>query len=199
MSSSEKRRTEQCKGGDIFSSIEYWGITVGFHNWVYFHHLESLNQLNYLGHWQKVDFAGKGTGLAFTFKWGEEQKPYASMMIGKLLRHTFLNMDHIGLILWMLQEHLLSLSWACTPHACWSEERKIVGSLSEANQSKLLFMSSKDQGSGLLAEWCTLIGGLTSQWYLYIYSKGSQIHCQRLHELGVESGGLSTWSKCRQL
>ena len=29
-----------------------------------------------------MDFAGKGTGLAFTFKWGQEQKPYASMMIG---------------------------------------------------------------------------------------------------------------------
>ena len=83
MSSSEKRRTEQCKGRKMFFLIEFRKIILGFHNWVYFHHLESLNQLNYLGHWQKVDFAGKGTGLAFTFKWGEEQKPYASMMIGK--------------------------------------------------------------------------------------------------------------------
>ena len=59
------------------------GALVGFHNWVYFHHLEKQNKLNYLGHWRKVVFAGRGTGLTFTFKWGDEQKPFASMMIGK--------------------------------------------------------------------------------------------------------------------
>lgn len=66
----------------VFLGEKKNGTVQGFHNWVYFHHLEKLNQLNYLGHWEKVDFAGKGTGLSFTFKWGDEQKPYASMMIG---------------------------------------------------------------------------------------------------------------------
>ena len=66
----------------VFLGEKKNGAVQGFHNWVYFHHLEKLNKLNYLGHWKKVDF-GRGTGLAFTFKWGEEQKPFASMMIGK--------------------------------------------------------------------------------------------------------------------
>ena len=65
----------------VFLGEKKNGAVQGFHNWVYFHHLEKLNKLNYLGHWKKVDF-GRGTGLAFTFKWGEEQKPFASMMIG---------------------------------------------------------------------------------------------------------------------
>ena len=48
----------------------------GFHNWFYFHHLEQRGEVNYLGHWEAVDLGGRGTGLAFTFKWGQEQKPY---------------------------------------------------------------------------------------------------------------------------
>ena len=48
----------------------------GFHNWFYFHHLEQRGEVNYLGHWEAVDLGDRGTGLAFTFKWGEEQKPY---------------------------------------------------------------------------------------------------------------------------
>jgi len=66
----------------VFLGEKKNGTVQGFHNWVYFLHLERQNQLNYLGHWQKVDLGGKGTGLAFTFKWGKEQKPYASMIIG---------------------------------------------------------------------------------------------------------------------
>ena len=79
-----EKKNGTVQGTPHFSYLTLGTIILGFHNWVYFHHLERLNQLNYLGHWQKVDFAGKGTGLAFTFKWGKEQKPYASMMIGKL-------------------------------------------------------------------------------------------------------------------
>merc|ERR1719228_2232189 len=54
----------------------------GFHSWVYFHHLEKTNKVNYLGHWEEVDLGGRGTGLSFTFRWGEEQKPFASMLVG---------------------------------------------------------------------------------------------------------------------
>ena len=45
-------------------------------------HLEKTNQVNYLGHWADVSFGRRGRGLSFTFKWGEEQKPFASMMVG---------------------------------------------------------------------------------------------------------------------
>jgi len=66
----------------VFLGEKKAGKVQGFHNWVYFQHLEKQNKLNYLGHWEKVDLGGKGTGLSFTFKWGEEQKPYASMLVG---------------------------------------------------------------------------------------------------------------------
>jgi hypothetical protein len=39
-------------------------------------------QVNYLGHWTKVDLNKKGTGLFFTFLWGREQKPFASFLVG---------------------------------------------------------------------------------------------------------------------
>ena len=29
-----------------------------------------------------MELGNRGTGLAFTFKWGEEQKPYASLIVG---------------------------------------------------------------------------------------------------------------------
>ena len=66
----------------VFLGEKKNGTVQGFHNWVYFHHLEQKNDINYLGHWEKVELGDKGTGLAFTFKWGEEQKPYASMVVG---------------------------------------------------------------------------------------------------------------------
>ena len=66
----------------VFLGEKKNGKVQGFHNWVYFHHLEQKNQINYLGHWEEKELNGKGTGLAFTFKWGKEQKPYASMIIG---------------------------------------------------------------------------------------------------------------------
>jgi len=37
--------------------------------------------VNYLGHWESVDLGGGATGLSFTFKWGEEQKAFGSMMV----------------------------------------------------------------------------------------------------------------------
>lgn len=66
----------------VFLGEKKAGKVQGFHNWVYFQHLEKKNELNYLGHWEKVDLGGKGTGLSFTFKWGDEQKPFASMLVG---------------------------------------------------------------------------------------------------------------------
>jgi len=66
----------------VFLGEKKNGKVQGFHNWVYFHHLEQKNQINYLGHWEEKKLNGKGTGLAFTFKWGKKQKPYASMIIG---------------------------------------------------------------------------------------------------------------------
>jgi len=66
----------------VFLGEKKGGKVQGFHNWVYFQHLEEKNQLNYLGHWEEIDLDGRGTGLSFTFKWGEEQKPFASMLIG---------------------------------------------------------------------------------------------------------------------
>jgi len=66
----------------VFLGEKKAGKVQGFHNWVYFYHLEKKGKLNYLGHWENVDFGGKGTGLSFTFKWGEEQKPFASMLVG---------------------------------------------------------------------------------------------------------------------
>jgi len=66
----------------VFLGEKKSGKVQGFHNWVYFHHLEQQKKLNYLGHWEKVEFEGKGTGLSFTFTWGAEQKPFASMLVG---------------------------------------------------------------------------------------------------------------------
>ena len=66
----------------VFLGEKKNGTVQGFHNWVYFYHLEQKNQLNYLGHWTEVDLRGKGTGLSFTFKWDNDQKPFASMSIG---------------------------------------------------------------------------------------------------------------------
>jgi len=51
-------------------------------NWVYFYHLEKQGQVNYLGHWKSPKLGNHGTGLSFTFKWGAEQKPFASMSVG---------------------------------------------------------------------------------------------------------------------
>ena len=66
----------------VFLGEKKNGSVQGFHNWVYFHYLEQKSEINYLGHWTKRDLNGRGTGLAFTFTWGQEQKPFASMMIG---------------------------------------------------------------------------------------------------------------------
>jgi len=66
----------------VFLGEKKLGKVQGFHNWVYFYHLENLNKINYLGHWENRKLGLKGTGLSFTFKWGTEQKPYASMLIG---------------------------------------------------------------------------------------------------------------------
>jgi len=66
----------------VFLGEKKAGKVQGFHNWVYFYYLEKKKQVNYLGHWEAVDLGGRGTGLSFTFKWGQEQKPFASMMVG---------------------------------------------------------------------------------------------------------------------
>jgi len=66
----------------VFLGEKKAGKVQGFHNWVYFYFLEKQNQLNYLGHWEEVELGGRGRGLSFTFKWGDEQKPFASMMVG---------------------------------------------------------------------------------------------------------------------
>jgi len=66
----------------VFLGEKKQGSVQGFHNWVYFYHLEKSNQVNYLGHWENVDLGGKGNGLSFTFTWGKEQKPFASMVVG---------------------------------------------------------------------------------------------------------------------
>jgi len=66
----------------VFLGEKKQGQVQGFHNWVYFYHLEKQNKVNYLGHWEAEDLGGKGTGLTFTFKWGSEQKPHASMLVG---------------------------------------------------------------------------------------------------------------------
>jgi len=66
----------------VFLGEKKLGKVQGFHNWVYFYHLENLKKVNYLGHWEAKKLGLRGTGLSFTFKWGSEQKPYASMLIG---------------------------------------------------------------------------------------------------------------------
>jgi len=66
----------------VFLGEKKGGKVQGFHNWFYFYHLEKQNMINYLGHWEEKKFGFKGTGLSFTFTWGSQQKPYASMMIG---------------------------------------------------------------------------------------------------------------------
>jgi len=66
----------------VFLGEKKGGKVQGFHSWLYFFFLEKRNQLNYLGHWKNIDFGGRGNGLAFTFKWGQEQKAFGSMIIG---------------------------------------------------------------------------------------------------------------------
>jgi len=66
----------------VFLGEKKGGKVQGFHNWVYFYHLEKKDKLNYLGHWDEVKLGDRGTGLSFTFKWGQEQKPFASMLVG---------------------------------------------------------------------------------------------------------------------
>lgn len=66
----------------VFLGEKKLGKVQGFHNWVFFYHMENLKKVNYLGHWEAKKLGFKGTGLSFTFKWGSEQKPYASMLIG---------------------------------------------------------------------------------------------------------------------
>jgi len=66
----------------VFLGEKKAGKVQGFHNWVYFYFLEKQNQVNYLGHWENVDLGGRGVGLSFTFKWGQEQKPFASFLVG---------------------------------------------------------------------------------------------------------------------
>jgi len=66
----------------VFLGEKKNGAVQGFHNWLFFNHLEQSGEVNYLGHWKEVDLGGKGTGLSFTFRWGDEQKPFASMLVG---------------------------------------------------------------------------------------------------------------------
>merc|ERR1711970_766052 len=77
-----KRILGSCGFEHVFLGEKKAGKVQGFHNWVYFYYLEKQKQVNYLGHWEAVDLGGRGTGLSFTFKWGQEQKPFASMMVG---------------------------------------------------------------------------------------------------------------------
>ena len=39
-------------------------------------------EVNYLGHIDDKNIGTIGRGLTFTFKWGQEQKPMSSMLIG---------------------------------------------------------------------------------------------------------------------
>ena len=66
----------------VFLGEKKNGGVQGFHNWFYFYNQEQKNKINYLGHWEDRKLSDKGTGLAFTFKWGDEQKPYGSMLVG---------------------------------------------------------------------------------------------------------------------
>ena len=75
----------------VFLGEKKNGAVQGFHNWVYFYNQEQKNKINYLGHWIERQLGGKGTGLAFTFKWGDEQKPYGSMLVGRVENGNFLN------------------------------------------------------------------------------------------------------------
>jgi hypothetical protein len=54
----------------------------GLHNWVRFQQLEASGEANYLGHWKRVELGGRATGLAFTFTWAGQQKPFGSMLVG---------------------------------------------------------------------------------------------------------------------
>ena len=38
----------------VFLGEKKNGTVQGFHNWVYFHHLEQSRNINYLGHWEQV-------------------------------------------------------------------------------------------------------------------------------------------------
>lgn len=66
----------------VFLGEKKLGKVQGFHNWVYFYYLENRGQVNYLGHWEAPKLGSHGTGLSFTFKWGAEQKPSASIAVG---------------------------------------------------------------------------------------------------------------------
>jgi len=66
----------------VFLGEKKNGKVQGFHNWLYFLHLEDKNEVNYLGHWKAVDLGGKATGMSFTFTWGDQQKPFGSMLVG---------------------------------------------------------------------------------------------------------------------
>ena len=42
----------------VFLGEKKNGTVQGFHNWVYFYHLEQKSEINYLGHWTKIDLNG---------------------------------------------------------------------------------------------------------------------------------------------
>jgi len=66
----------------VFLGEKKAGKVQGLHSWVFLHHLEQRGQVNYLGHWASPDLGPAGRGLSFTFKWGDQQKPFASMLVG---------------------------------------------------------------------------------------------------------------------
>ncbi|KAB0795667.1 hypothetical protein PPYR_09728 [Photinus pyralis] len=58
------------------------GEVSGFHNWIYFHHQELNNNVNYLGYLKVVEFGNKGAILKHHFTFNGYDKPVDSLFIG---------------------------------------------------------------------------------------------------------------------
>merc|ERR1719507_476665 len=56
-------RGKRIKGSSGFEHVflgeKKNGAVQGFHNWLYFNHLEEMGEVNYLGHWEEVDLGGE--------------------------------------------------------------------------------------------------------------------------------------------